>query len=144
MAYIRKRAPPQWEARLRSKGYPQQSRTFESRAEASAWPRQIESKIDRGVFVSRAKAERTTLFEALERYAREATPRKRGASQELCRIEAWKRHPLACRTLASMRGKGAADFIAERTRAGRSPHTIRLEMAVLSHLFTVARTSWGM
>jgi len=38
------------------------------------------------VFVSRAEAERTSLAEALERYAHEITPQKKGAMVELGRI----------------------------------------------------------
>jgi integrase len=144
MASIRKRGPYQWEARIRRAGYPLQSRTFESRPEAEAWARSLETEMDRGVFVSRTEAERTTLSEALERYAREITPRKKGATVELGRIRAWWRRPLARRTLASLRGKDFADFIAERQSQGIGAHTIRLDLALISHLFAVARTAWGM
>ncbi len=144
MASIRKRGALQWEARVRRAGYPVQSCTFESRAKAEAWGRSIEAEMDRGVFVSRAEAERTTLREALERYAREFTPPKKGASIELRRVEAWKRHRLAHRTLASLRGKDFADFIAERQAQGIGANTIRLELALISHLFGIARTAWGM
>lgn len=144
MASIRKRGPYQWEARIRRAGYPLQSRTFESRQDADAWGRSLEAEMDRGVFVSRAEAERTSLAEALERYAREFTPRKKGAMVELGRIRAWKRHRLARRSLASLRGKDFADFIAERQSQGIGAHTIRLDLALISHLFAVARTAWGM
>ena len=48
MAQIIKRATGQWRARVRRKGYPDQSRTFGSRAEAEAWARLIESDMERG------------------------------------------------------------------------------------------------
>lgn len=38
------------------------------RAKAEAGSKQIESEMDRGVFVSRAETEATTLREALDRY----------------------------------------------------------------------------
>jgi integrase len=144
MSSIRKRAALQWEARIRRAGYPLQTNTLETRAEAEAWARSIEAEMDRGVFVSRAEAERTTLREALERYAREITPRKKGASVELRRIEAWKRHCLALRTLASLRGKDFADYVAERQSQSIGANTIRLELTLISHLFVVASTAWGM
>ena len=74
MASIRKRGPYQWEARIRRAGYPLQSSTFESRPDAEAWARSLESEMDRGVFVSRAEAERTKVAEVLERYTREISP----------------------------------------------------------------------
>lgn len=144
MASIRKRGALQWEARVRRAGYPLQSVTCESRAQAEAWARSIEAEMDRGVFVSRAEAERTTLGEALERYAREFTPSKKGASIELRRIAAWKRHNLSQRTLASLRSTDFAYFIAERQAQGIGANTIRLELALISHLLAIARTVWGM
>jgi integrase len=51
---------------------------------------------------------------------------------------------LASRSLASIRGKDIADYIHEREAAGVGPNTVRLELALLSHLFTVARSAWGL
>jgi hypothetical protein len=61
MATIRNRGEYQWEAQVRRNGYPAQRKTFETKADAQAWARMIESEIDRGIFVSRAEAERTAL-----------------------------------------------------------------------------------
>ncbi len=74
MAALRKRGPYQWQAQVRRKGHPPQSKTFETRAAAESWARAIEVEIDNGVFVSRAEAESTTLKELLERYLAEVTP----------------------------------------------------------------------
>jgi len=67
MATFRKRGPYQWQAQVRKKGQPLQTRTFETRAEAEQWARLIEVEMDKGVFVSRAEAESTPLRELLER-----------------------------------------------------------------------------
>jgi len=61
MATIRNRGEYQWEAQIRRKGYPAQRKTFETKSDAQAWARMIESEIDRGIFVSRVEAERTAL-----------------------------------------------------------------------------------
>ena len=58
-----------WRAQVRRRGYQPQHKTFDTRVEADAWARGTESEMDRGIFVSRAEAERTTLAEALERYS---------------------------------------------------------------------------
>lgn len=79
MASIRKRGPYQWQVKIRRKGWEPQSKTFESEEEAKKWARMIEGEMDRGIFVSRVEAEKTTLAEALKRYKKEITPRiKRG------------------------------------------------------------------
>ncbi|WP_165386511.1 hypothetical protein [Pseudomonas orientalis] len=43
MATIRNRGEHQWEAQIRRKGYPAQRKTFETKSDAQAWARMIES-----------------------------------------------------------------------------------------------------
>ena len=83
MASIRKRGDFQWEARVRKRGQPVQCKTFTTRAKAESWSKQIESEMDRGVFVSRAEAENTTLAEALDRYMSEVLPTKKARAPPL-------------------------------------------------------------
>lgn len=148
MASIIKRRGPGgrtvWQARIERKGWPRQFRTFDSKAEARRWVAAIEGDMACGVFVSRTEAEGTSLAEALVRYRAEVTARKRGEAQERKRINQLLGHPLAARSLASIRGKDIADYIRERQAGGTGANTIRLDLALLSHLFTVARSAWGM
>jgi integrase len=144
MATIRKRGPYQWEVRIRKKGYPAQSKTLESKKDAEDWAHDIESEMRRGVFVCRKEAENTTLTEALDRYAKEITVNKKGAPQELLRIKAWKHLPLSQRFLATLRSVDFAQYRDNRQTQGKSPSTIRLELAIISHLFNIARKEWGM
>ena len=144
MATIRKRGELQWQAEIRRKGWPAQRRTFSYRADAERWARDVEREMDHGVFVSRAEAEATTLHEALERYAREETPRKKGADRELARIKAWQATPLAKRSLASIRGADLAKYRDERRQEGKAEATIRIELMLISALYKKARTDWGM
>ena len=104
MATFRKRGPHQWQAQVRKKGQPLQTKTFETRAQAEQWARAIEVEMDKGVFVSRAEAESTTLKEMLERYLEEVTPLKKGAEPETNRLNLMMRHPLARRFVAGVRG----------------------------------------
>lgn len=99
-----------YQVKVRRKGQKAQSRTFTRLADAKRWARQIEGEMDQGVFIDRTESEATTLYEALERYEREVTPRKKGAVQERKRLSAWMRDPLANRSLASIRGSGLASW----------------------------------
>ena len=144
--YVKRRGPDGrwvWQARVRKQGWPQQTRTFDLKAEAKRWAASIEGEMARGVYISRAEAEATTLAEALDRYAAEILPGKKSPA-EIGFVKRWKRHPVASRSLAAIRGKDIADYIREREAAGVGPNTIRLELALLSHLFTIARSAWGM
>jgi len=51
---------------------------------------------------------------------------------------------LAQRALSSLRGADLAKYRDERVAAGKASNTIRLELAIISHLFTIARKEWGM
>lgn len=144
MASIRNRGDLQWQARVSRKGYPSQVKTLNSRAEAVAWARSVENEMDRGVFISRAEAEKTSLSEALDRYLSEVTVHKKGRQQETGRIARWKKHDLSKRSLASLRGADFAKYRDERKEANKSSNTIRLELALIGHLFETARKEWGM
>ena len=133
-----------YQVHIRRRGWPAQVRTFNSKAKARVWARQIEEEMDRGVFVSRVEAETTTLSEALERYSKEFTSRKKGAVSELSRIRNLSSLPLAIKPLAAIRGKDIAGFVSTRESEGARPNTIRLDLALVSHLFNVARVEWGM
>jgi len=86
VATFRKRGPYQWQAQVRKRGQPLQTKTFETRAQAEQWARAIEVEMDKGMFISRAEAESTTLKELLERYLAEVTPLKKGAAAETNRL----------------------------------------------------------
>ncbi|AOK41833.1 site-specific integrase [Burkholderia vietnamiensis] len=133
-----------WRAQIIRKGYPPQYRTFDTQAEAEAWARLYESEMDRGVFQSRTEAERTTLAEALDRYWREIASLKRHPRQERYRIDHWLRQPERHYSLANLRGTDFAQYRDRRRAAGRAENTIRLELAIVSHLFETARKEWGM
>ncbi|AXK37992.1 site-specific integrase [Crenobacter cavernae] len=142
MATINHRGPHQYQVTIRRKGFPTQTKTFETKREAQAWANTIESEMARGVFVDRSEAERTTLGEALQRYAREVTPRKKSAAKELSTLRKWLAHPLAARTLASLRSVDFATYRDARLKEVGA-NTVRLELALISHLFTTLRGEWS-
>lgn len=150
MATLRKRPGPNgkpvWQAQIIRVGERPHFRTFDTKSSAVEWARQIEAAMDRGEWVDRAGGDRTTLCAALERYAREILPNKAASGQdsEQRRIRRLRGRPLARIALTRLSGADVADYIREREAEGVSPNTIRLELASISHVYTVARTAWGM
>ncbi|HUA35832.1 MAG TPA: hypothetical protein VMA09_19640, partial [Candidatus Binataceae bacterium] len=143
MATFRRNRSGNWEVAIRRRNYPSQYGTFDTRAEAERWASVIEGEMARGRFVPSTEAERTSLAQALERYEREVSVRKKGYSQERSRLNRFKRHALSLRSLASIRPKDIAQYISEREGVVGG-QTIRLDLELISHLFTVARRRWGM
>jgi len=143
MATYRKRGPYQWEAQIRRRGYPAQSKTFSTKAEAEAWARTLESEMARGVWVSRSEAESTTLLQLLDRYEREVVPGKKGQAQERSILSVLRSTELAKRSVASVRSADIATLRDDWLRTYEAATVLR-RLCVLSHLFNVARREWGM
>ena len=143
MATFLKRGDLQWQAKIRRKGFSSQTKTFNTRADAGSWARQLENEMDRGVFLLRKEAGNTTLTEALDRYESEVSSLKKGYPQKRKRIRQWKSHPLAKRFLATLRSSDFAKYRDDRLKSV-SLTTVRLELAIISHLFEVSRKEWGM
>lgn len=141
MANLRKRGPSQWQAQVRVCGYPNQTKTFNTRAEAERWAKATEVEMAQGSFLSRANAQTTTLGDLLDRYLTEVTPHKKGAEPEAIRIRAFLRHALAGRYVATIRGIDIARFRDERMKTVTSA-TVRRELIILSNVFEVARKEW--
>lgn len=107
-----------WRAQVVRRGDPPQYRTFDVRAEAEAWARTLETEMNRGIFVSRAEAERTTLAESLERYKAEISAHKAHPQQDDQRIGHWLMQELANDFLANLRGADFARYRDQRIAMG--------------------------
>ena len=143
MATFQLRGNKQWRAMIRLKGHPEQSKTFNTKAEAIVWASVIESEMNRGVWRDRSEAESTTLKACLERYLTEVTPKKKSKGESWY-VQAWMARPIAFMFMASIRGKDLASEIRAMESEGKGANHIRLHLAVISHLFKVARREWGM
>ena len=144
MASINKRGTKQWNVRIRRKGYPLQTATFEKREDAETWARDVESKMDKGAFLCTKEAERTSLHEALDRYIEEYAPSLADHQREVNRAKFLQKRKIAQMSLAKVRGMDIAAFIKEREAEGVAGNTIRLDLATFSRLFETARKDWGM
>lgn len=119
MANIRKLGQS-WQARVRRRGFPDETKIFPTKAEAERWARSIEGEMDRGEFVSRTEAEQTTFGQVIQRYMETITPKKRGHVEETIRLTATLLL-LFVRPSASWRrlGSGAITFcLASELRTG--------------------------
>ena len=152
MATIAKRTDnlgaPSWQAKVRRKGFPAQSKTFNTKSEAQRWAALIESEMARGMFLSRKEAERTTLGELIDRYIAEITPTHRGSSSEALRLKAMARHPIATQFVATLRPGDFATYRDGRSKGSRDekpvkPATVHRELGLFQQVIDRAQREWG-
>ena len=141
MATIRQRNE-RWQAIIKRKGYPTQSKSFDLRKDAEKWARQQERALDAGQWIDHTEAHKTTLDDLLERYAREVSIKKRGYQQEVLRIGVIRRSSLVKYSPPAITGRMIAEYRDKRLGTV-SGSTVNRELALLGHLFTLAMREWG-
>ncbi|WP_243612966.1 tyrosine-type recombinase/integrase [Shimia aestuarii] len=127
-----------WRALIERKGI-RRSKVFASKQEAKDWAAREEYKILNGDKYAAA----LTFGELMDRYAREASPGKRGHRWEVIRLEKLQRDPIARIRLGDLAPK---DFAAWRDRRLQevSSGTVRREMVLIAAVLTQARKEWGL
>jgi len=157
MATLVKTPSGTWKAVIRKTGWPTTAKTFRTKRDAEDWARRTEDEMVRGVYIQRGPSERTSVEQALQRYLAEVSPTKRPASAE---SDARHARPLIAHlgkySLAALSPELIAKFRDERLAGAdrkdakgkpapkpRSPNTVRLDLALLGHLFNVAIKEWG-
>jgi integrase len=153
MANIEKRVSKDgktsYRVKIRLKGFPSQSATFERLTDAKKWTQQIESAIREGRHFKTTEAKRHTLAELIDRYIKSILPTKpKAIRKQTALLERWKseigNHALVDVTpslIAECRDKLAGEI----TLRGkpRSPATVNRYIAALSIVFTTAVKEWG-
>ena len=158
MATIVKTPSGTWKAVIRKQGWPTASKTFRTKRDADDWARSTEDEMVRGVYLRRSPSEKTTLEKALGRYLEEVTPTKKASTQKAEQTKAAPliRHlgkyslaALSADVIAEYRDKRLKETVRTKYKEGSdvavrtvSANTVRLELALLSNLFTVAIQEW--
>ena len=143
MGTITKRGELQWQAKVRRKGYPSQSRTFMYKEDAEKWVRAIEQELETAGFVDRREAEKNTLAEVLKRYQQEVTPGKKSADIESVKIDVLLRD--AALVGLKMTAITSAEVAKWRDRRLKevTGGTVNREIDVLSTVLNHARREWN-
>ena len=143
MATIRK-LRGRWQAQVRRRGTPPRAKSFDKRADADRWARDLEAEADRSGWVADTRvAEKLTLGELLSRYVNQVTPTKRGAASERARINSIVRCPIAHRTLARLTSADVATYRDERLKCV-GPATVVRELSTVSHAIDIATREWSL
>lgn len=136
MATITKRGN-KWRVQIRKDGFGYMSKTFSTKALAETFAKDVEGRIERGVFESTAMAEETTLATVISFYKQHLLPLKGGKDVEEVRLKRidgeWGGMSLAKITPRLIR------LWKDKRLTEVSAATVLKELSLLSRLFTVAQ-----
>ena len=138
-----------YRVKIRLKGFPVQSATFERLTDAKKWAQQIESAIREGRHFKTTEAKRHTLAELIDRYCRDILPTKPKNARDQMRQFAWWKAEIGSHTLADITPALIAQYRDKLTTGitsrgtPRSPATVNRYLAALSVAFTAAVKEWG-
>jgi integrase len=155
VASIIKTLSGKWKAIIRKAGWPLTVKTFRTQRDAGDWARRTEDEMVRGAFIKRASGDRMTVAVAMQRYLSDVVPTKRPTSQVADRkrsriiIKHLGKYSLSALTpeiIASFRDMRLAGVDRKDSKGKPQPRTndtVRLDLALLGHMFTIAIREWG-
>jgi integrase len=135
--------------KVRLKGYPVQTATFERITDAKKWIQDTESSIREGRHFKTNEAKKHTTTELIERYIKEILPRKpKSMVDQTIQLNWWKEN-IGAYLLSSVtpaiiteyRGKLLTEP-SKRGKIKRTNSTANRYCAALSHCFTIAVKEW--
>ncbi len=133
--------------RVRIKGYPLQTATFDKKTDAKLWGKQTEIAIIEGKHFKSLQSKRYTLNDLIQRYVEEALPLKpKSYKDQKQQLEVWRKE-IGHLTLQEVTPSVITAFrnklsVGKTNRGIRSKATVNRYLAVMSHAFTIAMKEW--
>jgi integrase len=145
MATIEKRTTSQnqtsYRAKVRVKGFPQQSATFPKYADANRWAQLTEAAIREGKHFKHAEAKRHTLAELIDRYQKSVLPHKPKLLADQTRQLNWFKAEAGNYALADITPALLTQY-RDKLLEDREPATVNRYFSALSSAFTTAVNEW--
>ena len=134
-----------YKVRVDYKGKRFASKTFVKHNDAVLYERNALSELQKTGHIKDHSAQAImTLSEALNKYRDEVSINKKSYVSECSRVKIFKQQDFANKSLIQVSSRDIAQFIKDRTKLGNTPSTIQKYVALLQHLFNIARKEWGM
>ncbi|OGQ98001.1 MAG: hypothetical protein A2521_03420 [Deltaproteobacteria bacterium RIFOXYD12_FULL_57_12] len=144
IAKVKRKRGIAYKAEVRLKGHPYVSQTFDRLSDAQRWAEDTEKALRSGGYVGDTPLGDLRFTAALDRYLLEISSRKRPNTKA-------REETSGCRLLEGFRGVTLREITPARVASYRDkrlkdigPSTIQKELALLSHLYPIARTEWNL
>lgn len=140
MASYTKRGEGQWQAKVRKKGYPVQTKTFRNKSLAQKWATQVEAQMDNRLFRSSSLAETYTFNELAERYISEVLPSKKSVIKMESMIRGMCSY-LGQYSAIRLTPEVLADYRDRRLKTVK-PQTVRKDLLCIKRMLDVSIKEW--
>lgn len=152
MASIEKRVTDNgkvsYRVKVRLKGYPTQTASFDRITDAKKWAQHTESAIREGRHFKTTEAKKHTFGDMVDRYIKDTLPTKpKSQNKQTMQLNWWKEQLgdyLLADVTTALIVQCRDDLLSSNTRRGtqRSPATVVRYMSALSHAYTIATNEW--
>lgn len=152
MASIEKRTTSDGEVsyrvKVRLKGHPSETATFERLTDAKKWVQHTEAAIREGRYFKTSEAKKHTLAEAIDRYHKDVLAHMEDTVNREHYLKWWKQELGAYRLFdvtTALITEALSNLVGLKNKYGREIGTTTANRYVqaLGHVFTVARKGWG-
>lgn len=131
-----------WRCIIRRKGFKTTSKTFTTKAKAQAWAETAEFTLTPNPFDAKDKSG-LTVKDCLIRYRDEVSIHKKSHISESWRVKVLCGLPIAAMLIHAVQAPDLAKLRDMRLKVV-SPASVRLELMLISHLYTIAIKEWGL
>ena len=138
-----------YRVKIRLRGHPLETTTFERKTDAKRWAQQTEAAIREGRHFKGTEAKKHTLGEVVDRYLRDVLPAKPRSEKDQKRQLKWWKEQLGDFLLADVTPALIAEYRDKLAKGvtprgtQRSPSTVNRYLAALSHALSIAVKEWG-
>ncbi len=138
-----------YRVKIRLKGFPTQTATFERLTDAKKWVQDTEVAIRDGRYFKTSQSKKHTLAELIDRYIKDTMPHKpKSVASQEPQLNWWKDN-IGAYTLADITPALIVEYrdklysTPKTNKEARSPATVNRYLAALSHALSIACNEWG-
>jgi len=137
-----------YRVKVRLKGFPVQTASFDRLTDAKKWAQHTESAIREGRHFKTAEAKKHTFAEMVDRYIKDVLPSKPKQAEKQTQQLGWWKENIGSYLLSDVTPALIVKYRDELANGvtyrgtKRSPATVVRYMAALSHTFTIAVNEW--
>lgn len=143
MATFTKEKSGKWKVRIRRSSAPTITKTFQFKADAEIWAREVEQELLQNASAAKKYRAKDTLKEVVERYLNEIAPSLKGFDREKNRLLQLSAEDISAKRVYEVDSSDIANIKRRLILSGKANSTINKYLSTISSVFSAAIKEWG-